>query len=94
MTYSRCADISAAILQHPFFDAQRPSYMNYGSIGQIIAHEITHSFDVEGRQYDWNGNLVNWWQWDTEWTFAAKAVCFIDQVLGFCSYFDQVTKWF
>lgn len=54
--------------------------MNYGSIGQIIGHEITHGFDDQGRQFDLNGNLVDWWQDDTEAKFATKAECIIRQV--------------
>lgn len=54
--------------------------MNYGSIGQIIGHEITHGFDDQGRQFDLNGNLVDWWQDDTEAKFATKAECIIQQV--------------
>jgi membrane metallo-endopeptidase-like protein 1 len=44
-----------------FFDANRPRYMNYGAIGFVIGHEITHGFDDQGRQFDKNGNLVEWW---------------------------------
>lgn len=72
-------DLTAAILQQPFFDAQRPAYMNYGAIGQFIGHEITHGFDIEGRLFDWHGNLVDWWRNDTELEFTAKAHCFDKQ---------------
>lgn len=54
--------------------------MNYGAIGQIIGHEITHGFDDQGRQFDLNGNLVDWWQDDTEAKFATKAECIVKQV--------------
>ena len=53
--------------------------MNYGAIGHIIGHEITHGFDDEGRQFDKDGNLVNWWQQKTKEAFDAKAQCIIDQ---------------
>lgn len=51
----------AAILQPPFFDPQRPAAMNYGSIGAIIGHEISHSFDNQGALFDAEGRLRNWW---------------------------------
>lgn len=53
--------------------------MNYGSIGSIIGHEITHGFDDEGRQYDLNGNLVDWWNPETEKQFLLKTQCIIEQ---------------
>jgi putative endopeptidase len=52
----------AAILQAPFFDAGRPAVLNYGSIGAIIGHEISHSFDNQGAQFDSKGKLRNWWK--------------------------------
>jgi putative endopeptidase len=51
----------AAILQPPYFDAARPAVMNYGSIGAIIGHEISHSFDDQGALFDAAGRLHNWW---------------------------------
>ncbi|KAB0797723.1 hypothetical protein PPYR_08716 [Photinus pyralis] len=69
----------AAILQGIFFDSDRIHAMNYGSIGQIIGHELTHGFDDEGKQYDKNGNLVNWWDEGTDEAFSEKAKCIIDQ---------------
>ncbi|MBB5017624.1 putative endopeptidase [Chitinivorax tropicus] len=52
----------AAILQPPFFNAEADDAVNYGAIGAIIGHEISHGFDTEGSKFDGNGNLVNWWQ--------------------------------
>ena len=52
----------AAVLQPPFFDANRDDAMNYGAIGALIGHEITHGFDDHGRQFDAVGNLRDWWQ--------------------------------
>jgi putative endopeptidase len=51
----------AAILQPPFFNMQADEAANYGAIGVVIGHELTHGFDDQGRQYDENGNLHDWW---------------------------------
>jgi putative endopeptidase len=51
----------AAILQYPFFDLASDDAVNYGAIGVVIGHEMTHGFDDQGRQYDKDGNLVEWW---------------------------------
>lgn len=52
----------AAILQPPFFYSDGDDAINYGAIGVVIGHEMTHGFDDQGRQYDKEGNLTNWWQ--------------------------------
>jgi putative endopeptidase len=52
----------AAILQPPFFDMNADDAVNYGAIGVVIGHEMTHGFDDQGRQYDKDGNLKDWWQ--------------------------------
>uniref|UniRef100_A0A7G3AIY0 Putative m13 family peptidase n=1 Tax=Lutzomyia longipalpis TaxID=7200 RepID=A0A7G3AIY0_LUTLO len=69
----------AGILQGQFFSADRPRYMNYGAIGFVIGHEITHGFDDQGRQFDLDGNLVDWWEPDTKKAYLEKASCIIDQ---------------
>jgi predicted metalloendopeptidase len=51
----------AAILQPPFFDPERPLAMDYGAIGAIIGHEVSHSFDDQGAMFDARGRLQNWW---------------------------------
>ncbi len=51
----------AGILQPPFFDAEMDDAVNYGAIGGVISHEITHGYDDQGRRYDENGNLRDWW---------------------------------
>jgi len=54
-------NIPAGILQPPFFDPESPDAVNYGAIGFVIGHEITHGFDDQGAQFDKEGNLKNWW---------------------------------
>ncbi|XP_052866851.1 neprilysin-2 isoform X1 [Anopheles cruzii] len=73
----------AGILQGQFFSYDRPKYMNYGAIGFVIGHEITHGFDDQGRQFDKNGNLVDWWQADTKKAYLEKARCIIEQYGNF-----------
>ncbi len=51
----------AAILQSPFFDLDAPAPLNYGGIGAVIGHEISHAFDDQGSRYDGDGNMKNWW---------------------------------
>ncbi|XP_008194353.1 neprilysin-2 [Tribolium castaneum] len=69
----------AGILRNVFFNETKPKYMNYGAIGHIVGHEITHGFDDVGRQYNTEGNLVNWWEPKTKEAFDSKARCIIDQ---------------
>ena len=69
----------AGILQPPFFDANLDYAPNYGGIGAVIAHELTHGFDDQGRKFAANGNLEEWWTEDDAANFEAKAKCFIDQ---------------
>lgn len=57
--------------------------MNYGGIGYFIGHEITHGFDNEGKKFDKNGHLVNWWANETNQAFENKAQCFVDQYSRF-----------
>ena len=51
----------AGILQPPFFDERGADAVNYGGIGMVMGHELTHGFDDEGRQFDAKGNLKDWW---------------------------------
>jgi membrane metallo-endopeptidase-like protein 1 len=78
----------AGILQGQFFSADRPRYMNYAAIGFVVGHEITHGFDDRGRQFDGDGNLVEWWHEDTVTKFEAKAKCIIEQ---YGNYTDEQT---
>jgi putative endopeptidase len=63
----------AGILQYPFFMADGDDAINYGGIGLVIGHELTHGFDDQGRQFDGYGNRVNWWTKDDEKRFNEKA---------------------
>ena len=62
----------AAILQAPFFDPEASDAENYGGIGVVIGHEMTHGFDDQGRNFDADGNMVNWWQPEDLEAFTAK----------------------
>jgi len=73
----------AGILQPPFFDATAPAAFNYGAIGAVIGHEITHGFDDQGSQFDGNGNLVNWWAADDGERFKAGVTCIAEQFSGY-----------
>jgi putative endopeptidase len=63
----------AGILQPPFYDPKADDAVNYGGIGAVIGHEMTHGFDDEGRQYDSKGNLRDWWTKEDAEKFNAKA---------------------
>ena len=63
----------AGILQYPFFDVDADDAMNYGAIGMVIGHEMTHGFDDQGAQFDKDGNLKNWWSPADYAKFKAKA---------------------
>ncbi|KAL5015470.1 hypothetical protein ScPMuIL_009740 [Solemya velum] len=80
--YSRIRnDISfpAAFLQPPYYSKSQPNYLNFGGIGLVIGHEITHGFDNSGRQFDKNGNLVQWWSDEAVERFEKRASCIKDQ---------------
>lgn len=73
----------AAILQPPFFNAAADDAVNYGGIGAVIGHEISHGFDDQGAQYDEKGNLRDWWTKDDHAKFEAKTKMLIAQYNGF-----------
>jgi len=73
----------AGILQGHFFDKSRPSFMNYGAIGWVIGHEITHGFDDQGSRFDHNGELRDWWNPRTKDFFHEKAKCLANQYGSF-----------
>jgi putative endopeptidase len=69
----------AGILQYPFFDNDADDAINYGAIGLVIGHEMTHGFDDQGRQYDKDGNLKDWWTKEDAEKFKTKVKVMIDQ---------------
>ncbi len=69
----------AGILQYPFFDEKADDAINYGGIGAVIGHEMTHGFDDQGRLYNAEGNLSNWWTPEDSANFTKKADVVIDQ---------------
>jgi predicted metalloendopeptidase len=73
----------AAILQPPFFDAGADDAVNYGGIGAVIGHEISHGFDDQGAQYDGDGNLRDWWTKADHKNFAAKTRMLVKQYNGY-----------
>ncbi len=69
----------AAILQPPFFNPAADDAVNYGAIGVVIGHEMTHGFDDQGRQFDDKGNMNNWWSESDSETFAGLAQVLVNQ---------------
>lgn len=69
----------AGILQPPFFDISADDAMNYGGIGVVIGHEMTHGFDDSGRNYDAEGNLKNWWSKEDEDNFNKLTERLVEQ---------------
>ncbi|MGN6394785.1 MAG: M13 family metallopeptidase [Mucilaginibacter sp.] len=69
----------AGILQWPFFDNNADDAINYGAIGLVIGHEMTHGFDDQGRQYDKDGNLKDWWTKEDAAKFNARVKVVIDE---------------
>ncbi|PBC26987.1 Membrane metallo-endopeptidase [Apis cerana cerana] len=69
----------AGILQPLFYSQHFPKSLNYGGIGVVIGHEITHGFDDKGRQFDKDGNMMQWWNNATVKAFRERAQCIVDQ---------------
>jgi putative endopeptidase len=74
----------AGILQPPFFNPDGDDALNYGAIGTVIGHEMTHSYDDKGSQYDHNGQLNNWWSEEDRKKFMKKADYYVNEY-GSCS---------
>ncbi|XP_053987090.1 endothelin-converting enzyme homolog isoform X6 [Hylaeus volcanicus] len=75
--------LPAGILQSPFYDMENPSSLNFGGIGVVMGHELTHAFDDQGREYDLHGNLNQWWNNATIERFKNRTECFVEQYNSF-----------
>jgi predicted metalloendopeptidase len=73
----------AAILQPPLFDPQSDDGANFGAIGAIIGHELAHGFDDQGRKFDGEGNLHDWWPAEDGKEFDKREQCVADEYSGF-----------
>ncbi|XP_057612964.1 neprilysin [Chionomys nivalis] len=73
----------AGILQPPFFSARQPNSLNYGAIGMVIGHEITHGFDDNGRNFNKDGDLVDWWTQQSANNFKDQSQCMVHQYGNF-----------
>ena len=78
----------AGILQSPFFDPRRDMAVNYGGVGAVIGHEMTHGFDDQGRKFDGDGNLRDWWTAQDGAEFEKRAACIANEYSGFTSVDD------
>jgi putative endopeptidase len=78
----------AGILQPPFFDNRVDDAMNFGAIGAVIGHELTHGFDDQGSQFDGDGNLRDWWTADDKKQFETRTGCIRDQYANFVAVDD------
>lgn len=78
----------AGILQPPFYDKSEPESVNFGHIGAVVGHELTHGFDDQGSQFDGNGNLKNWWTPEDRKGFDARTECIAKEYSGFVAVGD------
>jgi putative endopeptidase len=78
----------AGILQSPFFDKQADDATNFGGIGLVIGHELTHGFDDQGRKFDPQGNLRDWWTAQDGTEFEKRASCVADEYSSFVAVDD------
>jgi predicted metalloendopeptidase len=73
----------AGILQYPFFNQNSPEWLNYGAMGVVMGHELTHGYDDQGRNYDSKGNLRNWWNQKVLNEFEKKTSCVVEEYSAF-----------
>ena len=78
----------AGILQPPFYDNQADDAMNFGGIGAVVGHELTHGFDDQGRQFDPQGNLNDWWTKEDADEFKKRTKCVVDQYSSYTAIDD------
>ena len=79
----------AGILQPPFYGMDMDDAVNYGGIGVVIGHELTHGFDDQGRKYDAQGNLKDWWTAADAKAFEERASCTADEYSSFVAVKDD-----
>jgi predicted metalloendopeptidase len=73
----------AGILQPPFFDGKMDDAVNFGAVGMVIGHELTHGFDDEGREFDGQGNLRDWWTPADAKAFESRTACLVKEYSAF-----------
>jgi predicted metalloendopeptidase len=73
----------AGILQPPYFDLNADDAVNYGAIGGVIGHEMSHGFDDQGRKFDLKGNMADWWTADDAKNYMQRATCVEEQFSAF-----------
>jgi endothelin-converting enzyme/putative endopeptidase len=78
----------AGILQPPFYSNKIDDAVNYGGIGAVVGHELTHGFDDQGRQFDAQGNLRDWWTPEDAKAFEERADCFVKEYSSFIAVAD------
>lgn len=81
----------AGILQPPMFSADFEDAVNFGAVGRVVGHELTHGFDDEGRQFDAEGNLSDWWTPSDAKAFEGRAACISDQYSNYVAVKDPKT---
>src|SRR3954470_23035381 len=82
----------AGILQPPFFNREAKDAVNFGAMGMVVGHEITHGFDDEGRKFDQDGNLRDWWSADAAKKFVDRTSCVVKQFDGYVAVDDIHVK--
>ncbi|MFO0727627.1 MAG: M13 family metallopeptidase [Myxococcota bacterium] len=82
----------AGILQPPFFNREAPDAVNFGAMGMVVGHEITHGFDDEGRKFDADGNLKDWWSEAAGKQFESRTQCVKEQFDGYVAVDDLHVK--
>jgi endothelin-converting enzyme/putative endopeptidase len=82
----------AGILQVPFYGSRQLPALNFGAIGMVVGHELTHGFDDEGRQFDADGNLRDWWSSPVAGEFEKRATCIEHQFDGYVAVDDMHIK--
>jgi endothelin-converting enzyme len=80
----------AGILQAPFYDKAYPKSLNYGAMGVVMGHELTHGFDDQGREYDKSGVLQPWWKPESVSKFNESAQCFVEQYNSYTAYGEHL----